>query len=104
MNEAERKHAIETAHALVGRTCESWRRSLLVDGPTDHLHHIECTRVAGLAADLATAVELLTNAVDSESAFVELARGDGLGAEPARSWVGDVRSFLARVAPKGPAR
>jgi hypothetical protein len=45
------------AHAAIHESCERWRRSLLVDGPTDHLHSSECTRVADLLREAAKPVK-----------------------------------------------
>lgn len=33
-------------HEFMRKTCERWRRSLPVDGPTEHLHHFECEKVS----------------------------------------------------------
>ncbi len=38
----------EEAHRAVRESCDRWRRSLLIDGPTSHLHSHECLRVAEL--------------------------------------------------------
>lgn len=36
------------AHAVLAEVCERWRRSLFIDGPTEHLHCHECLSVAKL--------------------------------------------------------
>lgn len=53
----------EKAHAAVRATCEHWRRSLLVDGPTDHLHSAECVQVAELLREAVEKLEDLRAAL-----------------------------------------